>query len=280
MPHNKQQGTHKHQRLWCLWFALCYFALARNCFGASYETGFPTIARLSQDLLRALEKEQRNGLVMPPILLENVRTPYLQPGEQIEGKTNHQAVFISAATIDVLNYVAHANAIDRVDPGFLKKAINSLATANGEELAALYQPTHHKAWSFNTMNQQASHFNQMAGCLVAIDMAHHYLGHYKKYAKQLGSGKNLTPLYSVITPQDWREAVLRGSRHALDCALAPEGLIVFYDALSRMPTRPAWSLHFMPPAAEVMILRLELQRVEARFFDGRTTSGDNMIWTW
>ena len=35
------------------------------------------------------------------------------------------------------------------------------------------------------MNHQASQFNQMAGALIAIEMAHHYLGHYKKYEASL-----------------------------------------------------------------------------------------------
>jgi hypothetical protein len=182
--------------------------------------------------------------------------------------------------IDVLNYVSHAKAVDNVDAGFFTKAINSLASENGTRLAALYQPTHKKSWAFNTMNWQLSHFNQMAAGLIAIDMAHHYLGHYSKYASRLGDAKKPVPFYSVLSQKEWREAVLAGSRHALDCGLAPEGLVVLYDAITRMPQRPSWAVHIMPSTAEVSILRLELKRVEATFFDSHTAARDEFQWSW
>ena len=246
-----------------------------------YESGYDTMARIAADLRRALPPENRRGLAATPVLLDNVKTPYLQPGESSRGGTNTSVVYVSAPLFDLLNYVSHAKAVDQVDHGFFTKAVNSLSCENGEKgLTELYAPTHPKAWSFNTMNWQLSNFNQMAAGLTAIEMAHHYLGHYKKYASQLGDAKNPVPLYSVLPPAEWRKAVLAGSRNALDCGLAPEGLIVLYDAISRMKQRPSWAVHIMPPTAEVSILRLELKRVEASFFDVRTASTNSMSWSW
>ena len=240
-----------------------------------YETGFATMGRIAGDLHRALPAEKRLGLASGPVLMESNRPPYLQLGELAQ--TNSRVVFVSPALIDILNYVSHAKAVDQVDAGFFEKAVDGLAAQSG---SALPPPTHSNAWAFNTMNWQMSHFNQMAAGLTAIQMAHHYLGHYRKYAAQLGDTKNPAPLYAVLTPKEWRDAVLAGSRHALDCGLAPEGLIVLYDAISRMPKRPSWTVHVMPPSSEISILRLELNRVEATFFDMRTAIRDEMKWSW
>jgi hypothetical protein len=270
-------------------FAALLLAMASVCLNATaaaepsphkYESDFNTLARLAEDLYRALPKEKRAAMLPRPVLLDKLKTPYLQPGTQTKDNTNWQAVYVSPPLIDVLNYVSHAKAVDNVDAGFFAKAINSLASENGTGLAALYQPTHKKAWAFNTMNWQLSHFNQMAAGLVAVDMAHHYLGHYSKYASQLADPKKPVPFYSVLSQKEWREAVLVGSRHALDCGLAPEGLVVLYDAITRMPQRPSWALHVMPATAEVSILRLELKRVEAAFFDSHTAARDEFQWSW
>jgi hypothetical protein len=267
--------------------ALAITLLAAAVFAApaestrQYDSGYHTMARLGDDLYRALPKEKRGTLLARPVLLDNIKLPYLQPGAQAKDGTNWNAVFVSPALFEVLNYISHARAVDLVDEGFFAKAVNSLACDNGDKgLPPLYQPTHEKSWAFNTMNGQLSYFNQMAAGLLAIEMAHHHLGHYTKYAGQLGDPKKPAPLYSVLSQKEWREAVLGGSRHALDCGLAPEGLIVLYDAISRMPQRPSWAIHLMPPTAEVSILRLELKRVEASFFDSRSASREEFRWSW
>ena len=243
-----------------------------------YDTGFVTMKGIAGDLHRALTVEKREGLATTPILLETPATPYLQLRRA--GSNDSNVLFVSQGLIDVLNYVSHAKAVDQVDAGFFEKAIERLARQSGSEMRGLLRPTHTNAWAFNTMNWQMSHFNQMAAGLTAVQMAHHYLGHYKKYAAQPGNGTNAAPLYSLLTPREWREAVLAGSRHALDCGLAPEGLVVLYDAITRMPERPPWARHVMPPGAEISILRLELNRVEASFFDSRTSSRDELKWSW
>jgi len=246
-----------------------------------YDSGYQTMARLADDLYRALPKEKRGTLLARPVLLDNIKAPYLQPGAQAKDGTNLHAVFVSPALFEVLNYISHARAVESVDDGFFAKAVNSLACDNGDKgLPPLYQPTHEKSWAFNTMNWQLGYFNQMAAGLMAIEMAHHHLGHYSKYASQLGDPKKPAPLYSVLSQKEWREAVLGGSRHALDCGLAPEGLIVLYDAISKMPQRPSWAVHLMPPTEEVSILRLELKRVEASFFDARTAAREEFRWSW
>ena len=44
-------------------------------------------------------------------------------------------------------------------------------------------------WTDNVINDQMSYFNQMVGFMMAINLSHHYLGHYAKYApKMIGPG--------------------------------------------------------------------------------------------
>src|SRR2546425_848506 len=113
------------------------------------------------------------------------------------------------------------------------------------------------------MNHQVSHFNQIAGALIAINMAHHYLGHYQKYASQLVDAQNHSvPINSVLTLEEWREAVLKGARNALDCGLAVDGLKMFYDGLDKMPNRPAWSFYFLPKDADVAKIKKDLDQLE------------------
>src|SRR5215204_5580404 len=124
--------------LWGLLLGMCGFCL--NAAGAEratgkYESDFNTVARLAEDLYRALPKEQRAAMLSRPVLLDKVKTPYLQPGTLTKDGTNWQAIYVSAPLIDVLNYVAHAKAVDNVDSGFYAKAINSLASENGTGLA-------------------------------------------------------------------------------------------------------------------------------------------------
>src|SRR5688572_10633627 len=142
-----------------------------------YDTGFSTLQRIAGDLHRALAVEKRAELLGTAVLLETPTTPYLQL--RSTNSTNSQ-VFVSQGLIDVLNYVSHAKAVDQVDSGFYEKAVEGLAHHRGTGLRGLPQPTHTNAWAFNTMNWQMSHFNQMAAGLTAVQMAHHYLGHYKK----------------------------------------------------------------------------------------------------
>jgi hypothetical protein len=157
-----------------------------------------------------------------------------------------------------------------VNRGFLKKYLANLAFESGDRaLPELETSFDKKAWAFNTMNHQVSHFNQIAGALIAIDMAHHYLGHYKKYASQLiDAQKNSVPINSLLTQEEWHEAVMKGARNALDCGLGVEGLKILFDAFDQMPTRPAWAIYFVPPHVKVAKIKRDLDKLGNSFFIG------------
>ena len=234
----------------------------------SYETGYPALVKITADLYQALEPKRRQQLLPMPVLLKNVAMPYLQPSEYSDGSNTWRAVHISEGFLDLMNNISHARAIDEVDRGYFKKYASSLATETGEQpLAELANITHKKSWDFNTMNHQVSQFNQMAAALIAIDLAHHYLGHYKKYAARLvDAGNRPVPINSLLTLDEWRQAVLNGARNALDCGLGTDGLRTVYDCLDRMPVRPAWAIYFRPPQANSSRIKKELNELEKDFF--------------
>ena len=117
------------------------------------------------------------------------------------------------------------------------------------------------------MNRQASRFNQMAGGLVAIDLAHQYLGHYNRHSLELPSQGTLPmPVNTLITEQEWRTAVLRGAHNALACGLGVEGLKAVFECFNQMPCRPAWAAYFIHSKANVAQINAELERLERDFF--------------
>jgi hypothetical protein len=255
---------------WLTWavfvLALLMATLARadSIDTHKYETGYDAIVKIATDLRQALEPKQRQSVDAAPLLLNDGTLPSLQPSQRADGG---RTVQISAGFVDLLNYLSHAKAIDGMERGFYKKSITSLAVRTGEAGLPDLALANKEAWSFDTLNHQASHFNQMAGALVAIEMAHHYLGHYKKYAGQLSDAQNrLVPINSLLTPQEWHEAVMAGCQNALRCGLGVDGLKYLYEGLDKMPTRPDWTVCLLPNKANVSKLRRELERTEKDFF--------------
>jgi hypothetical protein len=245
---------------------------AGNVNGTGYETGYENVVRLTGDLHRALKPQRRQRLLALPLLLEKVEVPFVHPSEFSDGTNNWRVVFISAGFVDLLNNLSHAKAIDTTQRGFLDQYVSALALETGvKPLTAVSLQTNPRQWSFDIMNYQAGTFNQMVGALIAIDMAHHYLGHYDKYATRLRDSENrAVAIGSVITPAEWHEALMKGARNALDCGLSIEGLIVVYESIEKMPVRPPWTSFFLPnnPLVQVTQVKKDLRRMEKAFFAG------------
>jgi hypothetical protein len=236
-----------------------------------YETSHSDIIRLAADLRQALEPRLRACICSEAVVFDESPVPVVRAGTH--HKTQLGTVRLSAGFVALLNYLSHAKAIDGVDRGFYERSIASLAVQTGGTGLPSLDLTHKKAWSFDTLNHQGSHFNQMAGGLVAIELAHHYLGHYKKYASQLIDTQGQpVPLSTLISPDEWHDAIMAGTKNALACGLGVEGLKVFFDGLEKTPNRPAWSLALLPAGAQVTKLNQELQHTENDFFLADTSS--------
>ena len=254
-------------------------ALAQSIFagnvGKTYETGFPAIARISTDLHDGLDSKFKRQLRPTPVLLENEVMPVLIPNLISEGSNTIKAVFVSAGFVQLVNNLSHAKAIDHIDKGVFQKYVAALAQETGEKpLKTLPEADNPNNWSFDVLNEQVSNFNQMVGALVAIDMAHHYLGHYEKYAGQIGhADKQAVPITTIVKPDEWHAAVLYGARNALECGLGVEGLKSFYECIEKMPTRPAWTAHFLGATTKVSKIKHDLEKLESDFFMGKKFKG-------
>jgi hypothetical protein len=240
------------------------FAHAASDSGSGkYETGYAEIVRIAADLHQALEPKFRCQVQPTPVLLDKMPVPFVQ----LTAPGGTGVVQVSTGFIDLLNYLSHAKAIDGVDRGFYKRSIASLAVQTGETGLPHLKPTGKESWSFNTMNRQMTQFNQMASALLGTAMAHHYLGHYRKYASRLVDPAGHTvPLESLLTSKEWREAVTAGAKNALACGFGMEGSRAYFDGLEKMPSRPAWAFRLLPDKAPVARIRLELLFAENDFF--------------
>jgi hypothetical protein len=185
---------------------------------------------------------------------------------QIKDGQAERTVQVSPGFIHFINSLSHAKALSEANTDVVKAYAARLA-ASPLPPAVTDGMAPEKAWGFDVMNVQAGQFNQMAGAMVAIDFAHHYLGHYKKYAAQLNPDTTGTipPIGNFISEREWRDAVLKGAKNALDCGLGMDGLKTLFECMDAMPSRPAWCAYFAPAKANLSKPSRELQRLESDF---------------
>jgi hypothetical protein len=157
-------------------------------------------------------------------------------------------VELSAGFIDLVNRLCHAKAIDKVQPGYFDQYVGqSGPRLRGGPRGAASAHRRTALLDEDILNDQLSYFNQMMGMMMAINMSHHYLGHYAKYAAKLtGPGDKILPINNFLTPAEWDVSVKAGALDALNCALSTEGLRVIFEALDKMPVRPAWADYIAP----------------------------------
>lgn len=259
---------------WVSWLwvaAMCLGSAIRTQAAApkgAYEMGFRNVTNINADLVLALDSSKRRQVSSATLLLGTVRLPCVASLPGASADAPGQPVRISASFIDFINRVAHAKAVDEAERGFFLRYTTRLAEDPRTMLApdfSILLPQ--RAWNFNTMNRQASHFNQMVGGLLGIDHAHHYLGHYRRNAQHFDPKTALPqPINAVITEAEWREAVLDGARNALACGLGVDGMKAIFECFGQMPTRPAWAAYFIHPQADVRRITAELVKIEREFF--------------
>lgn len=236
-----------------------------------YEAGLTNILKIAGELHVALAPKQQQIVQGDPVYLDQITTPCIAPVEVASGAEPRRTVQISAGFIQLVNSLAHARAMTEPGNDVVKAYAARLASAGGDRLPSVTQGVApEKAWDFDTMNVQAGQFNQLAGSLIAIDLAHHYLGHYKKYAGQLAAaGQSPAPapaINNLVTEKEWREAVMKGAKNALDCGLGVDGLKTLLECMEAMPNRPNWTAYFVPTKANLSKMTRDLQRLENDFF--------------
>lgn len=235
--------------------------------------GFSSMIAMGKTLFRALPPKLRDSVHFLPVNLETDVVPFIRPDEisYPDMPKPMRVVFISAGFVDLVNFVAHAKAIDRVSKGFFQNYVIALSRENGDrmiqEISNLNNPAF---WTEDMMSEQESNFNQMVGILLAIELSHHYLGHYEKHAAKLkdAAGKPL-PINRFLTQDEWETSVKAGTFNALDCGFGVDGVLALYEAIDKMPHKPAWTEYFAPAGFKFTKLRRDLKRYEDNFFIGK-----------
>ena len=232
----------------------------------AYDNTIATVTKISGELHLALDAAKRRQLRAEPKFLAGLSSPCLAP--IIDGETPANAVAISSGFVDLLNHLAHAKALDESVSGYFEQYVSALSKDDSAPLEPVGKALpNEQVWSFDTMNHQVSLFNQMAGTLLAIDMAHHYLGHSKKHGATLSADGNAPePFTEKVSEKEWREAVLKGARNSLDCGLGVDGFRTILTAVEKLPARPKWSACLVHPKADTSKLNRELEKLEKDYF--------------
>ena len=168
--------------------------------------------------------------------------------------------------MDLINRLAHARALEESASGYFDRYVQSLAPDGSSKEPMGKSLPAEQVWNFDTMNHQVSLFNQMVGAMVAIEMAHHYLGHFKKHPANATDATTPPSFTERVSEKEWREAVLKGARNALDCGLGVDGFRALLTAVEKAANRSAWTAYLVHPKAETSKLSRDLEKLEKDFF--------------
>jgi hypothetical protein len=236
-----------------------------------YPSGWNSVSKIAFDIHGALKSPYKEAIHNQPVSLETDVKPFVKLEEYPDEKKPLPMIFISVGFVDLLNNISHAKAISLKDKKYFQKYIESLSQETGDaELKALPDIDKDAYWTDDVMNEQLSNFNSIAGMLVSINFAHHYLGQYKKHEKEIMDDKgNSTPINKVLTPEEYEAAFAAGVRGAMDAGILTEGMVSFFEGLDKMKTRPAWAVYFMPEQVKFAKLKKTMVKIQADFFAGK-----------
>lgn len=236
----------------------------------AYTTGPDAMVKLGITLQQNLPPDYRSQVYAQPVKITPDVIPIVRLEEAFNPSTSQKVacVHVSSGFVDLVNNVAHAKAIDRIEKGYFKNYILSLSRENGDRpLQPLPGISDPRFWTDRMMNEQQSNFNQIVGGVIGSKLALYYLGHYQQHRSQLAksNGKPL-PINTVLTFDDWDDALQHGVNNALSCGYGVEGIKAFFECIGKMPVRPAWTLYFLPAAVNVAKANKEMEKLEKKFF--------------
>ncbi len=253
-------------------FVLCVFSVAvvAQEDGHTYKTGYSSIMKLGKDIYSALKGANKEMISAQPISIETEPTPSVRVAYFPDEPKPMRGVWISAGFIDLVNNVAHAEAIDRKEKGYFANYTGLLSQESGTRmLSPLPHDSNPKYWTDEMLNEQQSNFNSIVGAIVAIKLAHHYLGQYDKYKSRLADNtEHPVPINLLLTPEEWEQAFRLGIRNALEAGCMIEGVIPFFEAFEKMKVRPPWAIYFVPENVKLAKLKKEMEKAQRRFLNG------------
>ena len=101
----------------------------------TYPSGIKVALQIESDLYNSLDDKYRNKLQAPPEITGSLAARELAKVENSESEMSKalRQASISPTFVDLINHVAHAKAVDKIQPGYFDQYMASLAreTANG-----------------------------------------------------------------------------------------------------------------------------------------------------
>lgn len=232
-----------------------------------YKSGFSTIQALGRDLHRSLESNERLLLSPQPISLDTSRKPFARLLYYTDGAESIRGVWVSQGFIDLVNHVAHAQAINKKRKGYFARYIQSLETAS-DSIPPLPERENPEFWTDSMLNEQLSNFNSIVGIVVGIKLSQHYLGLYGKYENRLkGSDGEPLPLNNLLTQEEWEQSYRRGLANAMNASCMTEGFLPFCEAISQMKTPPSWVGDFFPQGIRFDVMRKDMVKLQRKFLN-------------
>jgi hypothetical protein len=236
----------------------------------TYQSGFTIVLKLGGELSESLSAKFGDQIDPQAIALQPQDSPVVTPIVTTEDNKIRRQVALSAGFIDLLNHICHAKAVDHIQPGFFDHYIKNLVEGIGGGVMQPPSIVDARYWTDDVINDQMSYFNQMIGFVMAINLSHLYLGHFAKYSsKMIGPGDKLTPINVFLTPAEWDVSVKAAAVNSLNCALATDGSRALFDAIDKMPNRPAWAAYIIPASVDIKKLNKQLVHFEEEFFRGQ-----------
>jgi hypothetical protein len=235
----------------------------------TYSGGFSLALKLCSELHESLPEKFGTQIDDQPIILEPNDAPILTPVTTTAENKVERQVCMSAGFIDLINHLAHAKAVDNLEHGFFDRYVENLSRFGGTNVMAP-DIVDARFWTDDVINDQMSYFNQMLGLAMAINLSHQYLGHFTKYSAQLnGPTTHRVPINDLLTPDEWAATLRAGTLNALQCALSTDADRSLFEAVAKLPKRPAWLDYFVPPNTDLKKLAKQLARWEDDFFHDR-----------
>jgi hypothetical protein len=224
--------------------------------------------KLGRDLRAALAAEHRKMIAEQPISIETSDQPFARPLYLKDGGKEVRGVWVSAGFIDLVNRVAHAQAIESKAKRYFAKYARFLE--RGERpVPELPEISKAGFWADEVLNEQQSNFNSIVGLTVGMKLANHYLGHVEKYRKKLEEPSDVPRiLNNLLTREEWKECFAQGVGNALRAGCMTEGAAPLLEALDGMKFRPGWAGYFIPDEVKFASVRKEMERMQTSFLAG------------
>ena len=225
------------------------------------------ITKLRQALFETLDPKRQRCFASRPGSLEFCAAATTPSAEHNQIKASCQAG-LSVAFVDLLNHLAHAKAIDRIQRGYFEQYTANLARqSSGTTIPVAPDITNPRFWTADIMSEQMSYFIEMIGTTMAINLSHQYLGHFNKYTSQSSAAES-QPINNFLTRSEWDASVKLGVRNALDCAIPTDGARALFEAIDKVPDRAGWTAMIVPQNTDLKELNKKLCSYETQYYRG------------